>query len=73
MLALNKVRKSQIIVIARSLLLSGCKIFNVARYSKSRKGINSKPGILAYYDKMQLQDKGHNSESFRVMPLNLNF
>ena len=35
------------------------------------KGINTKLRILAHHDKMQLQDKGHNSESYiyRVMPL----
>ena len=38
-----------------------CKNFNVAHYSKSLKGINTKHGILAHQDKMQLKDKGHNS------------
>ena len=35
------------------------------------KDINISLGILAHHDKVQLQDKGHNSEScnFRVMPL----
>ena len=44
--------------------------FNIAHYSKSIKGINSKLGILAHHDKIQLQDKGHNSEScsFGVAP-----
>ena len=47
------------------------KNFNVAHYSKSIKGINTKLGILAHHDKMQLLGKGHNSESYisRVMPL----
>ena len=47
--------------------------FSVAHYSKSIKGINIK---LAHEDKMQLQDKGYNSESYRsgVIPLlNLKF
>ena len=38
--------------------------FNVAHYSKSIQGINAKPGILAHYDKMQLLDKGRNSEGY---------
>ena len=61
--------KSQAIVITR--LLSSCKNFNVAHYSKSIKGINTKLGILAHHEKMQLQDKGHNSENYilRVMSL----
>ena len=48
-----------------------CKNFNAASYSRSIKGINIKLGTLAHHDKTQLQDKGHNSESysFRVMPL----
>ena len=65
-------RKSQAIVIARSSLLSSpCKNFNVAHYSKSNKGINSRLGIPAHCDEIQLQDKGHSSESysFGVMPL----
>ena len=39
--------------------------------SKSIKGISDKLVILAHHDKVQLQDKGHNSESyiFGVMPL----
>ena len=45
-----------------------CKNFNVAQYSKSIKGINTKLGILGHHDKMQLQDKGHNS-GFGVMPI----
>ena len=51
--------------------LLSCKNFNFARYSKSIKGIHTKLGILADHDKLQLQDKGHNSESysFGVMPL----
>ena len=42
-----------------------------AHYSKSIKGINTKLVILAHHEKVQLQDKGHNSESysFKVMPL----
>ena len=64
-------RKSRAIVIAKLLLLSSCNNFNVAHYSKSTIGINTKLGILAHHDKVQLQDKGHNSEScsFGVMPL----
>ena len=40
-------------------------------YLKSIIGINNKLGILAHHDKVQLQHKGHNSESyiFGVMPL----
>ena len=49
------------IVIARSSL---CKNINVARYSKSIKGINTKFGILAHHDKMQLQEQEHSSESY---------
>ena len=60
-------------VIARSssLLSSLCKNLNVAHHLKSIKGIDTKLGILAHYDKMKLQDKGHNSESysFGVIPL----
>ena len=48
-------RKIWPVVIARVLLLS-CKNFNVAHYSKSSTGIDTKLGILAHYDKMQLQD-----------------
>ena len=51
------------IVIARSLWLLSSKNFNVDHYSKSIKCINIKLGILAH-DKMQLQDKGHKSESY---------
>ena len=47
--------KSQGVRIAR---LASCKNLNVAHYSKSIKGINTKLGILAHCDKMQLQDKG---------------
>ena len=67
------------VVIARSsLLLSlSCKKFiNVANYSKSIEGINTKLGFLAHHDKVQLQNKGCNSKSynFGVMPLfNKNF
>ena len=59
-------RKSWAVAITRSSLL--CKIFNVAHYSKSIKAIKTK---LVHYGKMQLQDKGRNSEnySFGVMPL----
>ena len=53
-------RKSQAIVIAR---LSSCKNLNVAHYSKNTLGINTKLGILAHHDKVQLQDMGRNSES----------
>ena len=61
------------IAITRSLSLSSlsCKNFNVAHYSKNIKCIITKLGILAHHDKMQLQDKGCNSDSysFRVMAL----
>ena len=58
-------KKYQATLIARSLL-SLCKNFNVARYSQSVRGMNTKLGIL-----VQLEDKGYNSESyiFGVMPL----
>ena len=58
-------------MIARSLFSVQCKNLNVAHYSKSIKDINTKLGILAHHDKVQLQDKGHNSESysFKVMSL----
>ena len=36
------------------------KNFNVAHNSKSVKGINTKFGILAHHDKLQMQDKGMN-------------
>ena len=66
-------RKGQAIVISRSLSSSSssCKNFNVALYSKSFKCINTKLGILVHHDKVQLQNKGHNSKSysFGVMPL----
>ena len=59
-------RRSRAIVITRSSLLSSlfspCKNFNVAYYSKSIKGIDTKLGILAQHDK--LQDKGHNSKIY---------
>ena len=55
-------RKIRDIVIARSS--SSCKNFNVTHYSKSIKGINSKLGMPAYHEKVQLYDKGHNSESY---------
>ena len=51
-------RKSRAIVIARSL--SQCKNFNIAHYLKSIEVIDTKLGVLAHHDKMQLQDKGHN-------------
>ena len=38
-----------------------CKIFNVAHYSTSIKGLNTELGILAHHVKVQLQDKGHKS------------
>ena len=76
-------RNSRTIVIARSSSLSSSsyKNFNVAHYSKSIKyfntfGINTKLEIHGHHDKMQMQDKRHNSESysFRVMsPFNLFF
>ena len=47
-----------------SLLSSFCNNFNTTQYSKSIKDINTKVGILAHHDKMQLQDKGHNSGSY---------
>ena len=64
-------RKSLAFVITRSWSLSSYKNLNAAHYSKSIKGINTKLGILAHHDKVQLQDKEHNSESysFGVMPL----
>ena len=64
-------RKSRAFVITRLLLSLSGNTFNVAHYTKCIKGININLGILAYRDKMQLQDKGHNSESysFDVMPL----
>ena len=36
--------------------------FDVVHYSKSSKDTN-KNGILAHHDKVELQSKGHNSES----------
>ena len=65
--------KSRAIEIARS---SSYKNFNVAHYPKSIKGINTEHWTLDHRDKMQLEDKGHNSEnySFGVMlRFNLNF
>ena len=46
------------------------KLKNVAHYSKSTWGINTKLGIHAHVDKVQLQYKGHNSEScsFALVP-----
>ena len=56
--------------VSKKKSLSSCKNFNVAHYLKSITDINSKLGILAHHDKMQLQDKGHNSECciFGVSP-----
>ena len=51
-------------------------MYNAVRYSNNIKGINSKLGILAHHDMVQLQEKEHNSEShiFGVMPFfNLEF
>ena len=50
-------------------MLSSCKICKVAN-SKNIKDINTNLGVLAHYDKVQLQDKGYNSECFcfGVMP-----
>ena len=64
-------KKSQAIVIFRSPWHSCAKTFNVVHYSKSIIGINTKLGILADHDKVQLQGKGHNSKiiAFKVMPL----
>ena len=55
-------RKCRVIVITISSLWS-CKNINVAHYSKSIEGINTKLGIPAHHDYVQLQDKGHNSDS----------
>ena len=60
-------RKSQAIVIARLWSLLSCNNLNVAHYSKSIKVINTKLGvlgILAYQDKVQLHDMGHNPENY---------
>ena len=67
-------KKCQAIVIARLLFLlssTSCKNFNVAHLSKSIIGINTKIGMLAHREKMQLQNMEHNSESYisGVMPL----
>ena len=37
----------------------------VAHYSSCIKGIITKLGIVAHHDKINLQDKGNNSESYR--------
>ena len=37
---------------------------DIAHYSKCVKDINAKFGILAHHDKVQLQDKRHNSERY---------
>jgi hypothetical protein len=66
-------RKNQAIMMA-VVLLSSCK--NFAHYLNILKVIRMKLGIFAYHDKVQLLDKGHNSESniYGVMPLfNLEF
>ena len=57
-------RKSRDIVITRSSTSLSSKNFNIAHYSKSIEDINTKLGILTHHDKVQLQDKGHNSESY---------
>jgi hypothetical protein len=46
-------------------------VINVAHYSNILKVIDMKLGILANHDKVQLLDKGYNSErnTFGVMPL----
>ena len=49
-------RKSHAVVITRMSL--SCSDFNVAHYSKTIKSINTKLGILADHDKVQLKDKG---------------
>ena len=49
--------ESRAIVITRSSS-SSCKNFNVDYCSKIIKGINTKLGILAHYDKVQMQGKG---------------
>ena len=42
--------------------------YSIVHYSKGFKGVGSKLEILAHHDKVQLQDKGHNSESFSFCP-----
>ena len=62
-------------VITRLSSSLSCKNFYVT-YSKNTYGISTKLGILTHHNKVQLHEKGHNSESysFGVMPLvNLNF
>ena len=59
-------KKSAIVIARSSSLLSLCKNFNLALYPKSIKIINIKLGIRAHHDKMQLQDKGHNSEAIAL-------
>ena len=56
-------------MIARSSL--SWKNFNVAHYSESIKGINTKRGIPPYHFNVNLRDQVHNSESciLRVMSL----
>ena len=53
-------------MITKSSLLLSCKNFDVNHYSISIKGIKTKLGILVHHDKMQLQDKGHNTESYSL-------
>ena len=69
-------RKSPAVVIIRSLsslllLLLSCKNLNVTHYLKSIKDINTKLGMQAHNYRLQLQDKGHISESynFGAMPI----
>ena len=38
--------------------------FNIGHYSKNIKDTITNLGILAHHDKMQLQDKEHNSEGY---------
>jgi hypothetical protein len=55
-------------------LLWCCCHANIAHFSNISKSIIIKPGILAYHDMVQFEDKEHNSEGniFGVMSL-LNF
>ena len=55
-------------MIARSSSSLPCKNFNIAYYSKNIKGIIIKIKVLAHQDKVQLQGKGHNSESYSYAP-----
>ena len=45
--------------------------FNLGHYSKSIIGINTKLGIIAHHYKVQLQDKGNNSESYSIGVMSL--